>query len=680
MRKLFILCAFLLQLLSPVYPQQATTATIEPNLKYGKPSKEELSLTSYAPDTTATAIYLFHQGQSDFIYHDGFQLTTEHWVHIKILKPQGVSYADVSVPYYSPTDKDEGQERASEIEGCSYNMENGKCIKTPMKRESISFERFNNLYKILKFSLPAVKEGTIIEYHYKLYSDYFSHIDNWMMQEELPMLYNQYKITIPHVFVYNIELRGKDYIQVKQRDSSIHATEREGSSAGGVSKDFTVSAQETTFTSRNLPAIRQDESYCWCPEDYKVQVSFDLQGTQFTPNEYKPYSQKWEDVDKQLLKPENTQFGEHLSLTNPFRPETKQAYNSEMNFEEKIICAFQVLKKKMAWNGRYQLYSKELEKVIKKGSGSNADLNFILISILKDFGLEAYPVVMSRRSSGMLPYNFPSLQKLNTFFVAIHDINKQKYVFLDSSMDVPAFNILPLELSVNKARILSRKEKEENKWVNVMALSNNKSFMKIDARIEGDQVKGHRSTVLYGQEAVEYQANAKHKQDSLVSNPENKISSQKEQLTVTNLKVKKQENDWALIEEEFDFVLQVNRTDNHLYINPMLFPQLKSNPFIQTERVLPIEFPYPYKFTMLSTLTLPEGYEVEELPQPQAIRSEGDGLQCKYMIQKQGNTILLNYVFHLKGYIFLSEQYKQLQELWTKVIEKNNALIVLKKI
>ena len=679
MRKLFILYAFLLQFLSPVHSQQATTATIEPNLKYGKPSKEELSLTSYAPDTTATAIYLFHQGQSDFVYHDGFQLTTEHWVRIKILKPQGVSYADVSVPYYSPTDRDEGKERASDIEGCSYNMENGKCIKTSMKRESISFERINNLYKMLKFSLPAVKEGTVIEYHYKLYSDYFSHIDNWMMQEELPMLYNQYKITIPHVFIYNIELRGKDYIQVKQRDSSIHATEREGGSVGGVSKDFTVSAQETTFTSRNLPAIRQDEPYCWCPEDYKVQVSFDLQGTQFTPNEYKPYSQKWEDVDNQLLKPENTQFGKYLSFTNPFRPETKQAYNSEMSFEEKIICAFQILKKKMAWNGRYQLYSKELEKVIPKGNGSNADLNFILISILKDFGLEAYPVVLSRRSSGMLPYNFPSLQKLNTFIIAVYDINKQKYVFLDGSMDVPALNILPLELSVNKARILSPKVKEEKKWVNVMALADNKNFMKIEARMEGNQVKGHRSTILYGQEAVEYQANEKHKQDSIVSAPESNAS-QKNKLTVTNLKVKKQENDWALIEEEFDFVLQTDQTDSHLYINPMLFPQLKSNPFIQTERVLPIEFPYPYKFTMLSTLTLPEGYEVEEIPQPQVIRTQGDGLQCKYMIQRQGNTISLNYIFHLKEPIFLTEQDKQLHELWTKVIEKNNALIVLKKL
>jgi len=672
---LFIFCMLISLCFPMAFSQQATTV-IKPDLKYGKPSKEELSLETYAPDTTAVAVYLFHKGKSGFTYNDKFELYTEHWVRIKILKPQGVSQADVAIPYYAPSDRDKEKDRISDLDGCSYNLENGKLVKTRLKRELVSDERLNTYHRVLKFSLPAVKVGTVIEYHYKMTSDYSVHIDNWMMQEELPMLYNQYKITIPHVFVYNIELRGKDYIQVKQRDSSIHATERDGSGAGGVSKDFTVSAQETTFISRNLPAIRQDESYCWCPEDYKVQVSFDLQGTQFTPN---PYSQKWEDVDHQLLKPENTQFGKYLSLTNPFRPETKQAYNSEMNFEEKIICAFQVLKKKMAWNGRYQLYSKELEKVIKKGSGSNADLNFILISILKDFGLEAYPVAMSRRSSGILPYNFPSLQKLNTFIVAVYDITKQKYVFLDSSMAVPALNILPLDLAVNKARILSLKEKEDKKWVNVMALSDNKSFMKIDARIEGNQVKGHRSTVLYGQEAIEYQTNEKHKQDSLVSNPKNNVS-QKEKLTFTNLKVKKQENDYALIEEEFDFVLQADRTNDHLYINPMLFPQLKNNPFIQTERVLPIEFPYPYKFTMLSTLTLPDGYEVEELPQSQTIRSEGDGLQCKYMIQKQGNTILLNYVFHLKGYIFLSEQYKQLQELWTKVIEKNNALIVLKKI
>ena len=112
----------------------------------------------------------------------------------------------------------------------------------------------------------------------------------------------------------------------------------------------------------------------------------------------------------------------------------------------------------------------------------------------------------------------------------------------------------------------------------------------------------------------------------------------------------------------------------------MLFPQLTKNPFIQSERILPVEFPYLYRLNLSCALTLPEGYEVEEIPHSQVVKTEDGKLQCKYMIQKQGNTILLNYVFHLKGYIFLSEQYKQLQELWTKVIEKNNALIVLKKI
>lgn len=677
MKELITLFALLLLFLpSPVYPQQAETPIV-PNLKYGKPSKEELTLTSYAPDTTATAIYLFHQGKSEFTYHNTFQLVTEHWFRIKILKPQGVEYANVTVPFYAPTDRDEGEERASNVEGCSYNMENGKCVKTPMQRESISFERVDNHYKLLKFSIPAVKEGTVIEYHYKLYSDYFIHIDNWMMQEEIPMIYNEYKILVPNVFIYNIEIRGKDFVKMKQKNSAIHATQRSGT--GAPNEDFTLTALETTFTSENLPAIRQDESYCWCPEDYKVQISFDLEGTNFPGKGYEPYSQKWEDVDKQLLKPEDNLFGQFLSFTNPFRPEAKQLFTTGMGFEEKVINSFRLLKKKLAWNGRYNLYSKDLNKVIKNGTGSNADLNFIFISILKDFGLQAYPVVLCRRSTGVLPFNFPSLQKLNTFIVAVYNDAKQQYVYLDSSMDIPAFNTLPLDLCVNKARILSPQVAEEKKWVDLMALSINRGFMNIQAKVEGNQITGHRRTTLQGQEAVKYQMEELQKKDSLASNPTAE-SEEKDRLIVNNLKVKHTENDLSQVEENFDFIMKADHTDDHLYINPMLFPQLKTNPFIQSERVLPVEFPFPYKFTMLCTLTLPDGYEVEELPQPGLIRMEGDDMKCKYMVQKQGNTVTANYIFELRKYIYLPEHYKQLQDFWTKVIDKNNALIVLKKI
>ena len=65
---LFIFCMLISLCFPMAFSQQATTV-IKPDLKYGKPSKEELSLETYAPDTTAVAVYLFHKGKSGFTYN-----------------------------------------------------------------------------------------------------------------------------------------------------------------------------------------------------------------------------------------------------------------------------------------------------------------------------------------------------------------------------------------------------------------------------------------------------------------------------------------------------------------------------------------------------------------------------------------------------------------------------------
>ena len=162
---------------------------------------------------------------------------------------------------------------------------------------------------------------------------------------------------------------------------------------------------------------------------------------------------------------------------------------------------------------------------------SNADLNFIFIGMLKSFGIKAYPVVMSRRSAGMLPVSFPSLQKLNTFVVAIYDEVRGKYVYLDGSMDVPALNVLPVELSVTKARILSADIPENKKWVNLQEIPTNQIFMKISANAQGNQITGRRTTILKGYDALEYRKEYQTK-DSLV----NKQELVKEKLAISNLK------------------------------------------------------------------------------------------------------------------------------------------------
>jgi phospholipase/lecithinase/hemolysin len=57
MKRLFIFSTFLLCLLSTTFSQQSGN-TIKPNLKYGKPSKEELTMTSFAPDTAYADIQI----------------------------------------------------------------------------------------------------------------------------------------------------------------------------------------------------------------------------------------------------------------------------------------------------------------------------------------------------------------------------------------------------------------------------------------------------------------------------------------------------------------------------------------------------------------------------------------------------------------------------------------------
>ena len=66
MGKLFILCALLFQLLSPVYSQQTATDVITPSMKYGKPTMEELKMTTYAPDTAATAVVLYSRNNARY--------------------------------------------------------------------------------------------------------------------------------------------------------------------------------------------------------------------------------------------------------------------------------------------------------------------------------------------------------------------------------------------------------------------------------------------------------------------------------------------------------------------------------------------------------------------------------------------------------------------------------------
>ena len=281
-----------------------------PNFKFGSPSNEELTMTTYAPDESAPAVILY---QSTRVWYDilagDFKLYTEVKTRIKILKPEGKEYADVEIPYIdNPQDKSM-QETISGLKAWSYNMENGKTVKTKMENNNISRERIDKSHMLMKFSIPQAKEGTVVEYQYKKESNYYFYIDTWVAQTEIPVAYTYYNLLIPEYFRFNIDESGIVATENKIEEESLRFVDGNGDA-------LTCTGTRYEFIGRDLPAMKSD-SYVFCPLDYCKKVSAELRGLEVPGALYKDYTTSWEEIGRLLMADED--FGKRIKRACPIK-------------------------------------------------------------------------------------------------------------------------------------------------------------------------------------------------------------------------------------------------------------------------------------------------------------------------------------------------------------------------
>lgn len=671
MNRPLLFFAFLFQILSPIYSQQAETAVLSPSLKYSKPSDEELAMTTYAPDTAATAVVLYSKTRARYdLIANEFRLTYTYEVKIKVLKSEGTSCADIHIPFYSNEKNSTMKESVTQIDASSYNLEGGKVVRTKMKRDLIFEERLNNKYMQIKFSIPAVREGTVFEYKYQVNSDFYYTINQWEAQKDIPVLLTQYDIIIPEYFKFNLDARGSHFLNPKDEAETLSFNLQ---FQGGQIETVNCSGRHLQFTGHQLPALRAD-NYVWCPDDFRSGVNFELRGIDFPGAIYKSFTHTWKEIDKMLLEDED--FGSLLKMKNPYREEMAMLpFHKLTNRHEKISAIYLYLKKKISWNNQYGLYGYEVKKAIKNGTGNNAEINFVLMSMLRDAQIPCYPVVMSRKNLGILPLTHPSIQKLNTFVVGIADTDSTM-VYLDGSVTNGYLDVLPPVLMVDRARLISNANTDN--WINLSTLGKNQIRSVVKAQISPDgKISGSRQTSYYGQYAANFRRRYHAAKDSaeFISKLE----------TEENIQVKKfntaEVNQFSpKLTEFFEFEKQSTVNDNLIYVNPMIFMHISKSPFIQTERQLPLEMQYTEQYTLVNQITIPDGYIVEELPKSMSIRTEDRQGTCRFSSVLQNNVITITYVFTLNKLLFLSTEYLGVKSFWETIAEKNNEILVLKKL
>ncbi|NDV57574.1 DUF3857 domain-containing protein [Bacteroides sp. 519] len=633
--------------------------------RYGKVTNEELEMTTYLPDTAANAVVIFHKGETRYDYvQNGFRITSSFEKKIKILKTEGAKYADIVIPFYSNESELRRKESIISIDAVAYNMENGKVERTKMKSEYVFRERVNSNYMQVKFSIPAVKAGTVIEYKYKLLSDYISSIDPWEVQEEIPVMFSQYDIVIPEYFKFNLDMRGG--VKVQTEDKTVPLTISLGNG-----ELLRLDGRNMIFTANNVPSLKAD-SYVWCPEDYTSRINFELHGVQFPHDIYRSFTSTWEKIDEQLL--EYEEFGKLLRMKNPFQAEVSALPLGNLSTDEKISLIHVLLKQKMSWNKKYAMYATDIKKAIKEGTGTNAELNFVFMSMLRDAGIQSVPLVMSRRSMGFLPLAHPTMSKLNTMIVGIQN-SDTTMVYLDGSVEHGYINTLPPVLMTNQARVISKNP--GNKWVDLTNLG--KSQLRVMSNIvinEDGSITGDRKASYIGQYAAEYRQKFKdaNNMDDFIEKLETKHN-----LKTTNFKHEKLEAFSPDLTEEFTFEKTSEMSGDYIYLNPFIFKHISENPFTQEQRQLPVEFPYAHTLRIMNSITIPEGFEIEELPKGQSIKLNENDASCRYLVQQSDNKIVINYTFSLQKTFFVPNEYEQLRTMYITLSERNNEMIVLKR-
>ncbi len=639
------------------------------NLKFGKPTDEELSMTVYEQDKDASAVVLCQLTDVGYTmdFHNYF---VDYYVktRIKVLKEEGRDYANVNIIYIDNMSQQFAQENLEEFKAVAYNVEDGKVKKTKIGLDQVHKERIDDTYMRAKAAIPQVKVGTVIEYEYKLHSNVFYHIYDWEPQGNIPVAFANYRLEIPTVFIYNVETAGIQQLQSSVTQGAINYKVANDAMA----RQYKRYTNVYNCTARNLQALKKDD-YVWNVNDYATKVTAELQSIHLSVDDHRDMRKTWEQVDNTLF--EHSDFGARLYKHSKYREELlSSGIDKIADLKEKVAATFSFLRQRIAWNGEYDLLTKSSSDIVKKGSGSNADLNMMLINMLGDVGVKACPVLMSTRRHGRIPKTYPTLNKMNTFIVGIPD--GTSWIYLDASSADGYLNVLPANLYVEQARIIEKGT--PGQWVNLQKIGEAKSVHNIKATLTADGLmKGEQSTIYSGNAAAN-----ERKAFRTASDSTSFIAAKAQQtgISISQCKIEGHRSFLPSVTEVINFTKQGDVTDDHIYINPFTELPITSNPFTEKERLLPVEFPCRNTFNAYVQLTLPEGWQLEEMPKSVNVSTPDKSAsgRINYGITDD-KTITINFQFRLGNVYYDHQQYDMLCQLFDLFASRGKDMLVIKK-
>lgn len=645
---------------------------------------EKINLSDFntiiTKDSSAVAEVIADVGNTRFEYGSkGFYLIFERKTRIHVLKQEGTSQGTIEIPLYkSKNDK----EQVASFKGFTYNLEKDEIVKTKTRKEDMFLQSQSENWDVEKIAMPAVKANSIIEFEYEVHSDFTFNLQPWTFQWDIPVHWSEYNVKIPEYFVYKIISQGYFPFAINeksrsQQNFSVHYESQLGVGLNserqpGHTEVYKVDADNYRWVSTDVPAMKP-EPFITTTSNYISKIEFELSVVKMPGTLDRNVMDNWQTLNDKLL--ENDDFGGMIKKGG-FISDRLPAITAEAKTDvAKVNAIFDHVKYRMKWNGNNGVFANNSpKKVYEERSGSAADINLMLVAILKEAGFNAEPVILSTRAHGLIQEMYPILAKFNYVIAVVH-IDTSNYLLDATSKYVP-FNTLPERCLNGKGRIISKKTAG---WVSLRNSEIKNDFTQVELNLDADgALKGKCTITSAGLEGNDRRNTyAEKNQKEFVE----EFTARHQGWTVNNFQYANLDTLSAPFTEKYELEIpdQAQLAGDHMYINIMAGFGLKTNPFKLEKRDYPVDFSCPIKENYILKITLPAGWVVEQLPKIAAIALPENAGSYKCFFVEEGGVIQIISNLKISNTFFMPDQYAQLKEFFRLIVAKQAEQIVLKK-
>ncbi|MBT9189839.1 DUF3857 domain-containing protein [Zobellia russellii] len=649
--------------------------------KFGKVSEAELRETFNPSDSSAAATVLYRSKNVRFNYAQGagFTIITDVFERIKIYNKAGFDYATISQMLYK---SDSNVESISGLKACTYSLVNGKIEKSKMEKSAVFTTELNKYRNEEKFTLPNIKEGSVIEFQYKIISPFYYSIDEIVLQYDIPIKKQEITIATPEYFNFKTSMKGYLTVTPKYtaKSGNINLTSKNRTTGGGFDVTSTKYSNQnidfkintTDYIMTNVPALKE-EPFVNDMDNYRSSVDYELQYIQFPHQMMENYATTWEAVIKKIYESEG--FGVQLKANRYFKDDLEAIKSKASSPIELLAGIFFHVQNHMNWNNIYGYHvDKGVKTAYKERTGNVGDINLILTAMLQEAGLDASPVLVSTRSHGV-PM-FPTREGFN-YVIASVEIDGEM-VLLDATNKYTRPNLLP----TRTLNWFGKKIEKDGSSVSInlfpKQLSEDNIQMSVKLNDNGSLSGKLRQTNRYYNAYLFRNKYANSNEEDYLEKLENRNSG----MEISNYEIKNKMNINKPVQESYEFVLdrQADVIGDKIYFSPLFHLVEAENPFKLDERKYPVDFTFPKRSKYLVSISIPENYEVISKPEDMAIGLI-DGIGTfQYKIMGSGQKLQLVADLKLNQPIIGAEHYSYLKEFFKNLVEKQTEKVVLSKI